>query len=173
MILLEAEADPSQPEWDFREVCRGSSLRALWTRLQEMEGSSEGCFCGVHSTTSPLPPFFCCCLWVFFSTVYFGMCAHPLAVQLGSCSAVSSLQGGCRGSRSVFLQMGSVGGLSHRAVGCVSHCHPEPSQTGTSVEVWKMTGSFPGSPRFPANPTCVGSLEGSRRNFFSLLQRLR
>lgn len=71
----------------------------------------------------------------FFSTVHLGMCTHPLAVQLGSCRAVlGSLQGGWRGSRSVHLQMGSVGGLSHRAVGCASRCHPEPSQTGTSVE---------------------------------------
>lgn len=38
VILLKAEADPLQPEWDFREVCRGSSLRALWMCVQEMEG---------------------------------------------------------------------------------------------------------------------------------------
>lgn len=93
----------------------------------------------------------------FLSSVYFGMCIHPWVVQLGSCCVPSprkSLQGGWRGSRSVNLQMGSVGGLSHRGVGCVSHCHPEASQMGTNVEVWKMTGRFLGSPWFPANPTC-------------------
>lgn len=54
----------------------------------------------------------------------------------------------------MHLQMGSVGGLSHCAVGCVSHCHPEASQTGMNVEVWKMTGRFLGLPWFPASPTC-------------------
>lgn len=55
------------------------------------------------------------------------------AGQLQTCvpSPERSLQGGWRGSCSEHLQMGSVGGLSHCGVGCVSHCHPEASQTGT------------------------------------------
>lgn len=108
--------------------------------------------CGVHGTISPLPLFYC---FILECCVFQDVCPSfgCMTGQLQNCAICQPLREDCRGSHSVKVQMVSVGGLSHCGVGCVWHCHPEASQMGINVEVWKMVGRFLGLPWFPANPT--------------------